>query len=189
MNTNTVSTVPVGDNLTIRRYPKPPRNYRKRSDIEQDLESARGEVEHLKSSTPPPPVTEKLCAKCTTVYSIDSFKSRSGRLYSNCSTCRSKKSRADYKESRKTHLDRRAIKSQLLLQFGTQCERCGYNEFDSALEFHHRNPRTKDSQVSQLIGQYAVTPSEDNWERLTAEASKCDIYCSNCHQALHANDW
>lgn len=163
--TNNYTIVPVGDNLTIRQYPKPPK---KRA---------------------PKPITERLCPHCTTVYPIASFESSSGKRYPQCKSCRTARSKADYRASRRKHLDRKAIKEQLLQQFGSQCERCGYNEFDSALEFHHRNPREKDSTISQLIGRYATSPTEDNWDTLVAEAGKCDVYCSNCHQSLHAKDW
>lgn len=191
MTNNTYSTIDVGDNLTIRRYAKPPRKYRKRSDIELELTAARIALGEVTANAPEvrQAALERLCPKCNKTHPIKMFHSRTGKKYSWCQNCRKAKSKADYKENRTTHLDRKSIKTQLLQQFGAQCERCGYNEFESALEFHHRNPREKDSQVSQLIGQYAVTPSEDNWDRLIAEASKCDVYCSNCHQALHARDW
>ena len=140
---------------------------------------------------PPPkePEAHRTCPKCQRYLLLTEFCSRTGKRYSWCQSCRTAKAKAEYKENRTRHLDRKAIKSQLLQQFGAQCERCGYHEFDSALEFHHRSRRTKDSEVSKLIGYYAVTPSDDNWDRLVAEAGKCIVLCSNCHQALHAGDW
>lgn len=147
--------------------------------------------EFVAPPAPPAPETHRTCPRCGTYHPIHLFysKTSSGRKYSWCRACRSAKAKAEYKESRPRHLDRKAIKAQLLQQFGAQCDRCGYQEFESALEFHHRNRKTKDSQVSQLIGQYAVTPSEDNWDKLVAECGKCIVLCSNCHQALHTGDW
>jgi len=140
-------------------------------------------------SPPAAPETHRTCPKCQRYLLLAGFYSKSGKRYSWCQSCRKAKAKAEYKHDRARHLDRKAIKAQLLQQFGAQCDRCGYQEFDSALEFHHRNRKTKDSQVSKLIGQYAVTPSEGNWDKLVAECGKCIVLCSNCHQALHAGDW
>ena len=55
------------------------------------------------------------------------------RTYSN---------RAEYLK-RAVALRRKAIKVKALAYMGYNCIYCGYNKYDGALEFHHRNPSTK----------------------------------------------
>jgi hypothetical protein len=56
---------------------------------------------------------------------------------------------------------------------------CGYARNLSALEFHHRNPRDKLFQLD------ARTLANRKWANIAAEASKCDLLCSNCHAETH----
>src|SRR5436189_289525 len=56
------------------------------------------------------------------------------------------------------------------------CEDCGYDVSVAALEFHHRDSKTKDFGVGDFSG---------SWERLVAEAAKCDLLCANCHRRRH----
>ncbi len=71
---------------------------------------------------------------------------------------------------------RRTLKDELIASRGGRCEGCGYERATAALEFHHRDPRTKDFQIS-----YGGVSRE----RLWSEASKCDLLCANCHRARH----
>ena len=59
---------------------------------------------------------------------------------------------------------------------GAKCQRCGYDRYVGALEFHHRDPALKDPNWSR------------SWSmpRLKEELDKCDILCSNCHREVHA---
>ena len=54
-------------------------------------------------------------------------------------------------------------RAELLEKYGKKCARCGYSEFESALDVHHINGR-KDEQNIILL-------------------------CSNCHKALHFKQW
>ena len=58
---------------------------------------------------------------------------------------------------------------------GAKCQRCGYDKYVGALEFHHRDPSEKDPKWSRGW----------NMERLKKELDKCDILCSNCHREVH----
>jgi hypothetical protein len=59
------------------------------------------------------------------------------------------------------------------------CMVCG--EMDPVcLDFHHRDPATKEHALSRL---WTSTASE---ERIRDEISKCVILCSNCHRKHHA---
>ena len=58
------------------------------------------------------------------------------------------------------------------------CERCG-EDAPECLHFHHRDPETKDREVSAAI--------EQGWSkrRILAEIAKCDVLCANCHCKEH----
>lgn len=59
---------------------------------------------------------------------------------------------------------------------GAKCQRCGYDRYTGALEFHHRNPTEKDPSWNR------------GWkiDKLKIELDKCDILCANCHREVHA---
>lgn len=59
---------------------------------------------------------------------------------------------------------------------GGKCERCGYDKYIGALEFHHLDPTQKDP-----TGLRAYKLS-----RLFAEVDKCMLLCANCHREEHA---
>jgi hypothetical protein len=61
------------------------------------------------------------------------------------------------------------------------CSRCG--EADPAcLQFHHRDPDTKDRTISRMYGRTW------SWPRIEAEIAKCDVLCANCHLKLHRKE-
>ena len=47
-----------------------------------------------------------------------------------------------------------------------------------ALEFHHKNPKEKEFLISGPRLTYSL-------KRLTEEAKKCELLCSNCHKEIH----
>ena len=59
---------------------------------------------------------------------------------------------------------------------GAKCSRCGYDKYIGALDFHHRDPNTKDPSWSRG---WAI-------DKLKKELDKCDIVCANCHREIHA---
>lgn len=80
---------------------------------------------------------------------------------------------------RKTGERRKKLKRMVVEYLGGSCIRCGYNKYVGALEAHHRDPSTKEFSLS--LG--GLTRS---WDRIKAEADKCDLLCANCHRELHA---
>src|SRR5438105_9772167 len=68
------------------------------------------------------------------------------------------------------------IRAELLAARGGRCEECAYARTASALEFHHRDPRSKKFTLSSVS---ASRP------RIWAEAAKCDLLCANCHRCRH----
>jgi hypothetical protein len=80
--------------------------------------------------------------------------------------------------ARVSHWRRRA-KAILLAEAGGACQRCGYDRYPGALQFHHVNPDEKSFQ----LGERGVTRS---LSRLREEARKCVLLCANCHAEVEA---
>jgi predicted nucleic acid-binding Zn ribbon protein len=70
-------------------------------------------------------------------------------------------------------------KVYLIDYLGGCCKVCKYNKNLSALEFHHRDPNIKDSQLD------IRTLSNRSMKYILEEISKCDLLCSNCHREYH----
>ena len=71
---------------------------------------------------------------------------------------------------------RKRKKRELIEYKGGQCEICGYKKCDRALQFHHKDPKEKDFQIS---GKSLI------FEKLKDEVDKCILVCSNCHSEIH----
>jgi hypothetical protein len=65
---------------------------------------------------------------------------------------------------------------------GGKCERCGYDKNLAALEFHHKNPNEKETQLDMR------TLSNNRMEWILKEFEKCEVLCSNCHKEHHSPD-
>jgi hypothetical protein len=74
---------------------------------------------------------------------------------------------------------RRKRKLDLVAAYGGQCVDCGYSACPEALQFHHRDPSTKDFGLGEFNGSLV---------RLLREAAKCDLLCANCHRIRHARE-
>jgi hypothetical protein len=62
------------------------------------------------------------------------------------------------------------------LKVSTGCSVCGYNKNPHAMHYHHVDPKTKTSNIAQLM--------KSRWERIEEELALCVLYCSNCHLEL-----
>ena len=74
----------------------------------------------------------------------------------------------------------RELKERLVRLLGGRCEVCGYSRCMAALEFHHRDPRTKRFSIGAIKGAGRVP-----WEKIVREAEKCILLCANCHREYH----
>ena len=72
----------------------------------------------------------------------------------------------------------RAFKVKCVEYKGGSCERCGYGESLSALEFHHVDPSQKDFG----IGKQRRTKFDED---IRKELDKCILLCANCHREEH----
>jgi hypothetical protein len=59
---------------------------------------------------------------------------------------------------------------------GGKCRVCGYSKCFAALEFHHLDPTTKISELSNHSISIQVA---------SEEAKKCVLLCANCHREHH----
>jgi transposase-like protein len=59
------------------------------------------------------------------------------------------------------------------------CKYCGENH-PAVLQFHHRDPKEKEFEVSSFVYHQKGGPA-----RLEAEIAKCDVLCANCHLKYH----
>lgn len=74
---------------------------------------------------------------------------------------------------------RRKNKLQLVEERGGKCELCGYHRYVGALDFHHRDPKTKKFGIAEKGMTYSLS-------RLREEAAKCALLCGNCHAEVEA---
>jgi len=72
---------------------------------------------------------------------------------------------------KKSRLDWAAFKATL------KCTRCEENH-PAALDFHHKDPATKNHAVSWYI-------KNSQFTRAIEEAVKCIVLCANCHRKHH----
>ena len=61
---------------------------------------------------------------------------------------------------------------------GIICEVCGEN-YAGCLDFHHKNPKEKDSAVSDLVARGYGRGT------ILKEIEKCVVLCKNCHVKIH----
>jgi hypothetical protein len=102
-----------------------------------------------------------------------------------CDKCR--KANADYNRAYRAankerlrelaYIRRQSVRDVLSsIKVERGCKVCGYNKSPEALDFHHRDPKTKRFHISQKLG--------CNLDRVLGEVEKCDVICANCHRIL-----
>ncbi|NBO23398.1 HNH endonuclease [bacterium] len=72
----------------------------------------------------------------------------------------------------------RNLKELMVEYKGGCCQKCGYDKYFGALEFHHINPEEKDFNPSHYK-KYAFD------DRVKTELDKCLLLCANCHRETH----
>ena len=73
----------------------------------------------------------------------------------------------------------RERKLRLIELLGGCCSVCSYRRNHAALEFHHTDPAQKLFQLD------IRSLANLQWSEILAEASKCQLLCSNCHAERH----
>ena len=112
----------------------------------------------------------RFCPKCKKECETSEFYSRRDKSNSSpyCKKC----------TGLQTVERQRKLKKQMVDYKGGKCQKCGYDKYIGALEFHHLNPEEKDFTLSHLkiysINQVVID-----------ELDKCILLCSNCHREIH----
>lgn len=74
-------------------------------------------------------------------------------------------------------------KKMAVKYLGGKCLHCGLEtEFYSIYDFHHKDPKEKDSLISQIMNK------KSNFELIKKELDKCELLCSNCHRIVHEKE-
>ncbi len=60
------------------------------------------------------------------------------------------------------------------------CAKCGFSH-PAALDFHHKDPATKEHSVHYLTAQRRYAKARE-------EVKKCIVLCANCHRIHHYNE-
>lgn len=76
-------------------------------------------------------------------------------------------------------INQTAKKIKAIELLGTYCKNCNANMLEQhwCAEFHHTDPITKDTNVTDLMSH--------NWMFIEKELQKCILLCSNCHRLQH----
>lgn len=74
---------------------------------------------------------------------------------------------------------RRSVKATLVKEAGGRCAICGYDRSVAALQFHHRDPTTKEFHLAHRGVARSLAAAR-------AEARKCVLLCANCHAEVEA---
>ncbi len=73
---------------------------------------------------------------------------------------------------------RKKIRLKAIEHLGGKCIRCGYSKYPEVLEFHHKDPKQKEFNIS-LKGHCR------SWDRVKKEIEKCLLLCANYHREIH----
>ena len=83
--------------------------------------------------------------------------------------------------SKRNNLRRYALKCKLVQMLGGKCKICGYDKCVAALDFHHRDEKTKKFEINMAVN------SGYSWEDVKKEIEKCDLLCCRCHRELESS--
>jgi 5-methylcytosine-specific restriction endonuclease McrA len=114
---------------------------------------------------------EKFCPRCKSNNPLSEFYQRRGKDAGSvyCKIC----------TNEQTMERQRQLKSLAIEYKGGSCTICGYNKCNSALEFHHLNPKEKDF----TLGHMKQKKFDD---KIKKELDKCILLCANCHREIHS---
>lgn len=112
--------------------------------------------------------TEKKCKGCQLVLPIREFY-RKNKIYYHtvCIKCTKKQTLKRQRNSKKLCIEHK----------GYSCEKCGYNQCDAVMEFHHKNPNEKDFSIGTKHSAFN--------DVIRKELDKCILLCANCHREEH----
>ena len=105
------------------------------------------------------------------------------QFQSNCRECQKKYRKEHYLNNKEKYIKKAKTYRETFTEWivdykkNLKCEICDEDRY-WVLDFHHKDPKEKDTEISVLI-------KNCNKKKLLDEISKCMIVCSNCHRDLH----
>ena len=113
-------------------------------------------------------MTTKKCSRCDLEKDINEFYVAKGRVRNWCKEC-----------DKYNTILRQIIFKELCVEYkGGKCEKCGYDKYIGALQFHHRDLSRKDFNISRCKSRVFD-------DSIKQELDKCDLLCANCHFETH----
>ena len=111
----------------------------------------------------------RYCPRCQSNKSINNFYKRGDNNEPNtyCKQCANNQVTERQKE----------LKEKCVEYKGGKCEICGYDKHKCVLEFHHKNPKEKEFNLSKKSSLF-----DDN---IVRELNKCRLLCGVCHREEH----
>jgi hypothetical protein len=150
---------------------------------------------HAPPIRPPTVATlTKVCRRCGRGQPIDEFQRMArtaDKRHPYCKTCKRAYNRAHYEKNRARYIElvtrkkreRLPINRLRLREYllGHPCVDCGESD-PVVLEFDHRDPATKTTEVGRTLANY-------DWKRIDKEIEKCVVRCANCHRRRTARQF
>jgi hypothetical protein len=118
---------------------------------------------------------EILCSFCKRKFKP---KRESNRFCSELSQIRENRKRNLQRISLAFKKRRQLTKLKCIEYLGGKCMKCEYSKHPCAMDFHHKNIKEKEFNMTNLI-------RNNNWDNIKKELDKCDLLCSNCHREKH----
>ena len=133
----------------------------------------------------------KICKKCETNKTIDSFYKRktgdrAGEYYEKCISCYQLRGRTYYAENRVRQLELAKKRKVRYIEQrkifinklkNKPCFDCHKRYPSWMMDFDHLDPKEKISSISSLTFQNMA-----KLDKIIEEIKKCDLVCSNCHR-------
>ena len=115
----------------------------------------------------------KVCNQCLVQKPVKDFYIRKGeKLTAYCKDCTKQRVRAQNYTFKQKCLEYKQTNS---------CTRCGYNNNQAALDFHHVDLHQKEFEITRSKS-YG---SKELKLEVKAELDKCIVLCANCHREIH----
>lgn len=126
------------------------------------------------------------CTKCGIEKELSEFhknKTRHDNLSSWCKTCQTSHKKIHYEKYKEIYKNNFHKNSKWWFDFkkNLKCERCGFSH-PAALDFHHKDPTTKQKGFTFNRNCYIKRKDE-----ILKEIEKCEVLCSNCHRIEHSH--
>lgn len=105
-------------------------------------------------------------------------------LQKYCKACHKEINKKHYTDNKQAYIERARVSRVALTEWWKQyketlkCQCCGESRW-WCLDFHHKDPSTKDMAVSSMIS------NSKSKEAILEEIAKCVVVCRNCHADIH----